>query len=57
MVWLLGDLSSTQRKRSGRSTWSLMSSNAIVWACGWVSLKSRQSMVASGIGMNTLAEF
>jgi len=42
MVWLSGDFSSTQTKRSGWPTCSLMSSNGIDWACAWLSRKSRQ---------------
>jgi len=45
MVWLSGDFSSTQMKRSGCPTWSLMSSNAIGWAL--FSVKSRQLMMVS----------
>jgi hypothetical protein len=46
MVWLSGDFSSTQMKRSGWPTWSLMSSNAMGWALE--SVKRRQLMANSG---------
>jgi hypothetical protein len=45
MVWLSGDFSSTQMKRSGFSTWSLMSSNSMGWALE--SVKRRQLMMVS----------
>jgi len=46
MVWLSGDFSSIQMKRSGCPTWSLMSSNAMAWTLD--SVNRRQLMMNSG---------